>query len=54
MASMVVLAILIAGGAFAASVSNLRQIVMAFHLYAGDNHQRLPDPVATVIRKPTA
>jgi prepilin-type N-terminal cleavage/methylation domain-containing protein len=25
-------------------LSNLRQITMAFHLYAGDNKQRLPDP----------
>jgi len=25
-------------------LSNLRQIMMAFHLYAGDNKQRLPDP----------
>src|SRR2546423_377031 len=28
-------------------LSNLRQIMMAFHLYATDNDQRLPDPVAT-------
>jgi len=28
-------------------LSNLRQIMMAFHIYAGDNKQRLPDPVAT-------
>jgi prepilin-type N-terminal cleavage/methylation domain-containing protein len=25
-------------------LSNLRQIMMAFHLYAGENKQRLPDP----------
>ena len=28
-------------------LSNLRQIMMAFHIYAGDNKQRLPDPAAT-------
>lgn len=31
----------------AGCLSNLRQIMMAFHLYAGDNRQRLPDPVAS-------
>jgi prepilin-type N-terminal cleavage/methylation domain-containing protein len=31
----------------ASCLSNLRQIMMAFHLYAGDNKQRLPDPVAS-------
>jgi len=28
-------------------LSNLRQIMMAFQLYAGDNRQELPDPAAT-------
>jgi type II secretory pathway pseudopilin PulG len=28
-------------------LSNLRQIMMAFHLYANENHQDLPDPAAT-------
>lgn len=27
-------------------LSNLRQVTMAFHLYAGDNRQRFPDPAA--------
>jgi prepilin-type N-terminal cleavage/methylation domain-containing protein len=27
-------------------LSNLRQIMMAFNLYANDNQQRLPDPIA--------
>jgi len=27
-------------------LSNLRQIMVAVHLYAGDNQQRLPDPMA--------
>jgi prepilin-type N-terminal cleavage/methylation domain-containing protein len=35
-----------ASGQSVACLSNLRQIMMAFHLYAGDNAQRLPDPVA--------
>jgi type II secretory pathway pseudopilin PulG len=30
-----------------ACMSNLRQIMMAFRLYAGDNQQRLPDPAAS-------
>lgn len=29
-----------------ACLSNLRQIMMGFHLYAGDNQGRLPDPIA--------
>jgi len=28
-------------------LSNLRQIMMAFHLYANDNQQQLPDPATT-------
>jgi prepilin-type N-terminal cleavage/methylation domain-containing protein len=28
-------------------LSNLRQVTMAFHLYASDNRQRFPDPAAT-------
>ncbi len=28
-------------------LSNLRQIMMGFHVYAADNKQRLPDPAAT-------
>jgi prepilin-type N-terminal cleavage/methylation domain-containing protein len=28
-------------------LSNLRQIMMAFHLYAGENRQRLPDPAVS-------
>lgn len=28
-------------------LSNLRQIMMAFQLYAGDNRQQLPDPAST-------
>jgi type II secretory pathway pseudopilin PulG len=30
-----------------ACLSNLREIMMAFHLYANDNQQQLPDPTAT-------
>jgi prepilin-type N-terminal cleavage/methylation domain-containing protein/prepilin-type processing-associated H-X9-DG protein len=36
-----------ASGQSVACLSNLRQIMMAFHLYAGDNKQRLPDPTAS-------
>src|SRR5207247_2440437 len=35
-----------ASGQSVSCLSNLRQIMMAFHLYAGDNKQRLPDPAA--------
>jgi prepilin-type N-terminal cleavage/methylation domain-containing protein len=35
-----------ASGQSVSCLSNLRQIMMAFHLYAGDNRQRLPDPAA--------
>lgn len=36
-----------ASGQTASCLSNLRQIMMAFHLYAGANKDHLPDPTAS-------